>query len=308
MLIDKRGIGVMVAESVLSNYNGNPDEEDAPRTLPDGHGLITPVCFKHRVRELLEDHEGVTWDYFKEELDLSDDAFYIWESSLKGFDADNPLEARKQWIKIVKDEGEDALVERFWDMRVFGTTALEDKKKVKDNPLQFKRTGVITVTPFISILPVDVISQTITKGNPLRPKLMEKNQGDIAPFGFKVARHAVFVASYVVNPHRARHTNTSEHDVEVFKTLASHAFSVSTAASRSGVRVIQHIHATHEHPITSFNEAEFLQVCRPKTELTVPSMTLNDYKFVTEEEIKDAFPDVEFDMIVDLTLPMSVKV
>ena len=299
-LLNKRMFGIVIVECDLSNPNGNPDEDNTPRLLLDDHGMISPVCMKHRIRELLEDHDSITWKYLQNKLDLNEEEFFIWESALKGYDVDGPVEAKKEWDKLVKKNGPEALLKRFWDMRVFGTTALEKGEKGK-NALNFKRTGVATVTALTSILPLEIISQTITKGNPLRPKLMEKGQGDIAPFGFKIVRHGLYVGQYVINPFRAHHTNTSEKDIEVFKTLLPYAFSNSTSASRAGVRVVQAIHATHSNPLCSFNEGDLFNYCVPQTELEGPSTSLDDYSFRSINDIQSAFPDIDVEMMVDLS-------
>lgn len=292
--LQKRSFGVILVESVMSNYNGNPDEDNTPRLTNDGYGLISPVCMKHRIRELIEDHDGVTWKLFKKRLNLNDSDFYIWESACKGYNVNTPIEAKKHWAKLVKDEGAESLVKRFWDMRVFGTTALETKGK---DSLNFKRTGCVSVSPLISLLPVEIISQTITKGNPLEPERMEKNQGTIAPFGFKVARHALFIGAYVINPSRAHYTNTSQKDIDVFKSLVIYAFSNSTAAFRSGVRVVQGIHADHSDCLGSFNESEFFEACRPTTSNTLPSTKLSDYTFPSLDNLKKAFPGADIKML-----------
>ena len=307
MSLDKRSFGVVFVESILSNYNGDPDADNLPRTLIDGHGLITPVCFKHKIRELLEYHDSPVWEYLKLELDLDDDAYYIWESALKGYDAETPMEAKEKfWYKKFKKEGGEYLVNRFWDMRTFGTTALETKGK---DSLKFTRTGCVSISPFISLAPVEIISQTITKGNPLRPELMKKDQGDIAPFGFKVARHAVFTGSYVVNPAYARATNTTEKDIDVFKALIPYAVSNSTSACRSGMNVVQAVHVAHDNPLGSFNESEFYEFCKPIVDKSVKqngSTSLNQYTFKTQAEIENRFPDLNIEMIVSIQSEVTV--
>ena len=300
MNLEKRSFGVVFVESELSNYNGDPDADNLLRTLIDGHGLITPVCFKHKIRALLEDHDSPVWEYLKSKLDLDDDAYHIWESALKGYDAKTPMEAKEKfWYKMFKKEGGEYLVNRFWDMRVFGTTALETKGK---DSLNFTKTGCVSVSPLISLAFIELISQTITKGNPLRPELMKKDQGDIAPFGFKVARHAVFAGSYVVNPAYARATNTTEKDIDVFKALIPYAVSNSTSACRSSMNVVQAIHVTHDNPLGSFNESEFCGFCQPDIDESVKkngSTSLSQYRFKTQAEIEARFPNMKIEMIVD---------
>lgn len=54
----KRATGLLVIEVVNSNPNGDPDRESDPRQRPNGCGEISPVSFKRKLRELLDDHDA----------------------------------------------------------------------------------------------------------------------------------------------------------------------------------------------------------------------------------------------------------
>ena len=54
-----RGTGLIVIEVRASNPNGDPDAEGEPRTTgADRRGLISPVSFKRKLRDLVADAEG----------------------------------------------------------------------------------------------------------------------------------------------------------------------------------------------------------------------------------------------------------
>ena len=55
----KRATGLLVIEVVNSNANGDPDRESDPRQRPNGIGEISPVSFKRKLRDLLEDHDSI---------------------------------------------------------------------------------------------------------------------------------------------------------------------------------------------------------------------------------------------------------
>ena len=57
----KRGCGLLIIEVRNSNPNGDPDQEGVPRQRNDGHGEISPVSFKRKLRDLVEDKEGEVW-------------------------------------------------------------------------------------------------------------------------------------------------------------------------------------------------------------------------------------------------------
>lgn len=54
----KRATGLLVIEVVNSNPNGDPDRESDPRQRPNGLGEISPVSFKRKLRDLLDDHDA----------------------------------------------------------------------------------------------------------------------------------------------------------------------------------------------------------------------------------------------------------
>src|SRR6516164_6414292 len=67
-----RGTGLLVIEVCGSNPNGDPDSEGEPRTLgADRRGLISPVSFKRKLRDLLSDHESPIWNAAQKKLQLS---------------------------------------------------------------------------------------------------------------------------------------------------------------------------------------------------------------------------------------------
>src|SRR5437660_5034864 len=75
-----RGTGLLVIEVINSNPNGDPDRESDPRQRPDGHGEISPVSFKRKLRDLVENKNGTVWPAVRAELQLDDARFSILES------------------------------------------------------------------------------------------------------------------------------------------------------------------------------------------------------------------------------------
>src|SRR5215467_12365252 len=57
-----RATGLLVIEVVNSNPNGDPDNESEPRTRGDGRGEISPVSFKRKLRDLVEQKDGPVWE------------------------------------------------------------------------------------------------------------------------------------------------------------------------------------------------------------------------------------------------------
>lgn len=76
----KRATGLLVIEVVSSNPNGDPDRESDPRQRPNGHGEISPVSFKRKLRDLLEDHAGLLFQNLPKVYCDNPDHYRILES------------------------------------------------------------------------------------------------------------------------------------------------------------------------------------------------------------------------------------
>lgn len=73
-----RATGLLIIEVINSNPNGDPDRESDPRQRPDFKGEISPVSFKRKVRDLIENKDGDVWKQVGG--DLKPEEFVILES------------------------------------------------------------------------------------------------------------------------------------------------------------------------------------------------------------------------------------
>ncbi len=119
-----RGTGLLIIDVVNSNPNGDPDGESEPRTFEgDGRGLISPVSFKRKLRDLMEDEAG----------DVRAAALAATERP--GDDrAFGILESRGRDRKAISAMTIEAFRAAYWDGRVFGNTFVEEKDKADSSP------------------------------------------------------------------------------------------------------------------------------------------------------------------------------
>jgi Cas7 group CRISPR-associated protein Csh2 len=117
MRVLNRGTGLLIIEVRCSNPNGDPDAESEPRTFAsDGHGLISPVSFKRKLRDLVACKNGPAWREAASVLQIEQDGC----GRLYGI-----LETRgRDRAKILAMDA-DSFTREFWDARVFGNTQLE---------------------------------------------------------------------------------------------------------------------------------------------------------------------------------------
>ena len=131
-----RATGLLVIEVVNSNPNGDPDRESDPRQRPDGKGEISPVSFKRKLRDLVEEKQGPVWQTLRAELSLQEEWFAI-------------LESRGRVRKAIEKElKEGTFRDKYWDGRVFGNTFLEEggPDTVKTGAVQFGLEPVIDLS------------------------------------------------------------------------------------------------------------------------------------------------------------------
>ena len=81
----KRATGLLVVEVVNSNANGDPDREADPRQRPNGCGEISPVSFKRKLRDLLDDSASPFFESLPEKFRLNADRYQILEHRGRDF-------------------------------------------------------------------------------------------------------------------------------------------------------------------------------------------------------------------------------
>ena len=130
----RRATGLLVIEVVNSNPNGDPDREADPRQRPNGLGEISPVSFKRKVRDLLDDSASPFFESLPEKFKLNEDHYRILEH--RGRDRNAITKEMTSGGKLADFDQEAFLksefVSKYWDARVFGNTFLEkeDRKSV----------------------------------------------------------------------------------------------------------------------------------------------------------------------------------
>ena len=235
-----RGTGLLVIEVRHSNPNGDPDAESEPRTIDaDGRGLISPVSFKRKLRDLVADKEGAAWKAALEQLKLPNGKSRQYEIlETRGRDRD-------AIFKLTAENFRNA----YWDGRVFGNTFLEELKDKKLKPGEkdhFISTGAVQFGPGVSIAPIEVERLTMTN-----KAGVEKDKRGMAPLGWRVVRHAVYVMPFFVNPMMAGKSGCDPTDIELMKFLIPHAYRGTASAIRPFVEVRQAWYAEHTMPLGS---------------------------------------------------------
>lgn len=282
----KRATGLLVIEVVNSNPNGDPDRESDPRQRPNGLGEISPVSFKRKLRDLVEDTEGKVFNSVCEKLKLDKERFKILES--RGRDRG----------KIIKEMGKDItdfdqkefldseFVKKYWDARLFGNTFLEEGANKG-----YIKTGVAQFVIGLSIAPIQVVRHTNTN----KPGVQEgKNQG-MAPLAYRVVEHGVYCMPFYINPSNAHKSGCSVDDIKMLKSLIPYAYDHNRSAIRPDVRIRHAWYIEHKNSLGSCADYKLIDALMPKrkgADSMASSTSWNDYN-IPGELPKDLLAKVE---------------
>lgn len=181
----KRVTGLLVIEVVNSNPNGDPDRESDPRQRPNGRGEISPVSFKRKLRDLIDDHDSLFFRSLPEFYVDHAENFCILES--RGRNRKKITDEMGKDVKTFdqKEFLESQFVKKYWDARVFGNTFLEESANKG-----YIKSGVVQFGVGISISPVDIVRYTNTN----KAGVQEGKNSGMAPLAFRVVEHGVYLS------------------------------------------------------------------------------------------------------------------
>ena len=253
----RRGTGLLVIEVITSNPNGDPDRESDPRQRPDEHGEISPVSFKRKVRDLVENKEGPVWKEISTKLSLSPDEFRISES-------------RQTKLSDIRSLNEEEFIKAFWDGRIFGNTELE---KGRELPV---KTGVVQFGMGISIAPIRIERHTTT--NP--PVQGDKKVG-MAPLAYRIVEHGVYCMPFFINPTAAVKSGCVKRDIELLLNLIPYAYSHTASYVRPFVGIRHAWYIEHKSALGSCSDFTLIDALTPtrnsEFDKETPSKSWNEY-------------------------------
>lgn len=199
-----------------ANPNGDPLNGNIPRLTLDGHGELSDVCLKRKIRNRLQDFgENIfvqSDDYRKDEhRSLRNRAEAVLDKAMKNEDELRKL-ANETWI----------------DVRSFGQVFAFKGGEAKGVSVGIR--GPVTIQPAFSVDTVNVTSLQITKS--------VSGEGDGSKRGSDTMgmKHSVDFGLYVtygsINPQLAELTGFSSDDAEKIKKAILHIFDNDASSAR----------------------------------------------------------------------------
>ena len=254
-------------EAINSNLNGNT-EDGAPRQYPDGYGWLSDVAIKRKFRDLVLFKAGPVWRRLAAKLGITEadkDNFRIAEDNARGLpDADE--DPAKNLARLI-DMPVAEVQQHYWDARVFGGTYLKEGKK------GYKQTGAVSVSPAVSLAPVDIEIHTNTS----KASKEEGKDRGMAPDGWKVVRHGLYAGVMSVCSTQMLRSGCTERDIQVFLEVLPYIWQETASRTRNNVHWVRLFLIEHKSPLGGCPEHLITAALTPRV-LTATPTELGHYQ------------------------------
>ncbi len=227
----------------LGNPNGDPDEGNRPRQFADGHGLITDVAIKRRIRDYISlayaDQKG--YDIYVQRRDM----VALNDLHAQAYDELGLVSTGSKQSPVETNQARAWMCERYWDTRVFGMVMTTGK-----NCGQVR--GPVQVTMAQSTDPIDIKELTITRVSVTKSEDLVKKATEMGR-KFIVSSYALYIGHVYFVPHFAKSTGCSSADLARFWEGLQKCWEVDRSASRGdvalrGLHVFSHVHPLGNAP------------------------------------------------------------
>ncbi|OJH37897.1 type I-C CRISPR-associated protein Cas7/Csd2 [Cystobacter ferrugineus] len=245
---EKRYDFVLLFDVKDGNPNGDPDAGNLPRVDPEtGHGLVTDVCLKRKVRNFVQLAKGGQEGYeiyVKEKavlgqqqgrayqaLGLEAPTIEEGEEDAKAEESSKKKAAKKPTKKAtdgeVVEKARDWMCRNFYDIRTFGAVMA-----LKENNAGQVR-GPVQLTFGRSVDPIISLEHAITRMAVATQKEADQQGGDNRTMGRKtMVPYGLYRAHGFISPALARQTRFGQEDLELLWQSLGQMFEHDRSAAR----------------------------------------------------------------------------
>ena len=212
-----------------ANPNGDPLNGNRPRTDLDGHGEMTDVCLKRKIRdrvlELKDDQDNYPYDIFVQSDDRKreGDVYNSLKARFEGVIGKNIKDSKS------KDEAVKKACKTWFDVRAFGQLFAFDGEE--GSGLSIPIRGPVSIQSAFSIMPVSVSSTQITKSVSGNEGKNGKRSSDTMGMKHRVD-YGIYVIYGSMNPQLSERTEFSDDDAEVIKSVLLKLFENDCSSAR----------------------------------------------------------------------------
>lgn len=268
------------------NPNGDPDAGNLPRIDPEtGHGLVTDVCLKRKIRnyvELTRENSPGYEIFIKEKAILNRSIEDTYASAGIDLQRETTLEGkkRKEKGKAQGEEvqkGRDLMCHRYFDVRTFGAV-------MSTGPNAGQVRGPIQLTFSRSVDPVVTLEHSITRMAVAKEEEAEKQGGDNRTMGRKFTiPYGLYIGHGFVSPQLARQTGFTQEDLELLWDAFGRMFEHDRSAAR-GLMTMQRLFVfKHESPLGNAPAHRLFEAVKvERKDCDRPSRSFSDYQVTVD--------------------------
>lgn len=206
---------ILLFDALDANPNGDPDGGNMPRIDAEtGHGLVTDVCLKRKIRNFVQMTRGNTAPY---EIYVKEKAI-LTEQQARAYAAEE---------NATVTSARDWMCKNFFDIRTFG--AVMSLKEANCGQVR----GPVQLSFARSVDPIAQLEFSITRCAVATAKEAQAQGGDNRTMGRKfTVPYALYMAKGTVNPYLAEQTGFNDADLEVLVEALTHLFEFDASAAR----------------------------------------------------------------------------
>jgi len=259
------------------NPNGDPDAGNLPRIDPEtGHGLVTDVCIKRKVRNYVQLAKGDKKDFdifVKEKAILNNliaDAHK--DESVKGKEKGEKTEAARQ-----------VMCRKYYDVRTFGAVM-----STGENAGQVR--GPVQFTFARSVGQIVPLEHSITRMAVATEAEAEKQQGDNRTMGRKfTVPYALYRCHGFISAPLANQTGFSEDDLALLWEAITNMFEHDHSAARGQMAARRLIIFRHESNMGNAPSHKLFDMVR--VEPKQPGEVIRDFsQYIITAPTQEAMP------------------
>jgi CRISPR-associated protein Csd2 len=270
------------------NPNGDPDAGNLPRIDAEtGHGLVTDVCLKRKVRNFIEfvRKENIDKEHFdiyiKERAILNEKNEEAHKAVEDAKELEEPNNKRKKNEAKVVEEARKWMCRKYYDVRTFGAVM-----STGVNCGQVK--GPVQLTFGRSVDPILTLEHSITRMAVTTKAESEKQSGGNRTIGRKnTIPYGLYISYGFISANLANQTGFDSEDLELFWEALINMFEHDRSAARgfmSARKLYVFEHDSSIGNIPAYKLFDLIEIKRKDTNL--PVRNFSDYEITIKEENK----------------------
>ena len=272
----------LIITATNANPNGDPLNGNRPRENFEGHGEISDVCIKRKIRNRLQD---MGEKIFVQSDDRCDDGFGSLHERANGNEA---LKALSSGKKTDREAYARTACAEWIDVRSFGQVFA-----FKGDEVSVGVRGPVSVQQATSVSPVEIVSMQITKSVNSESGKEGKSSDTMG------MKHRVLFGMYVINGsincQLAEKTGFTDDDAEKIKAALKTLFENDSSSARpeGSMEVCRLYWWKHEGKTSKYSSAKIHRSIHIKLKdgINTPQC-YQDYEITNNDEFEEVKPEI----------------